>query len=208
MSLPTHRMRLLAFALLGSLLFSSCGDHITFEKVDLRGHVRVVGPNKDEGYCFRVPSAWEIRENLEGADVVCLAPPSKGTFRESILARAVSAEELKDPEALLKAELEKMGEKVEVVEPWQDDLPMLVNVLDTKFSSLPLSQLLFLHRRPDGSGVLICCTTRREDMAARRADFEKILEKAKFELVDCPGKGGIPETFPTPEVTFSPASSR
>lgn len=119
MSLPlSHKLRLLACAVLGTLLFSGCGDQITFTKVDLRGHVRIVGPAQGEGYCFKVPPQWEIREDLEGADVVCLSPPVKGKFRESVVARSVTALDLKDPQGTITAQLEKLGEKVKIVEPW------------------------------------------------------------------------------------------
>jgi hypothetical protein len=194
---------------LGTLLFSGCGDQITFTKVDLRGHVRVVGPVQGEGYCFKVPPQWEIREDLEGADVVCLSPPVKGKFRESVVARSVSALDLKDPQATITAQLEKLGEKVNFVEPWdnQGAKPMLVELADTRFSALSLGQLLFVHKKPDGSGILICCTTVGDDMAKRRPEFEAMVAEAKFDLTQCPGPGGVPDNFPTPEVTFSPAAA-
>jgi hypothetical protein len=201
------RKRVWACAVLGALLFSSCGEHITFTKVDLRGHVRVVGPRQDEGYCFRVPSDWEIREDLEGADVVCLSPPGKGKFRESVVARTVSDEQLQDPQSMILAQLGSMGEQPKVVEAWdgQSDKPMLVEMTDTRFSSMPLSQLLFFRPLPAGGAVVICCTTLRDDMPARRSDFEQIVAKAKFDLDLCSGPGGIPSSFPTPQVTLSPA---
>jgi hypothetical protein len=190
------------------VVFSGCGTEITFTKVDLRGHVRVVGPQQGQGYCFRVPSDWEIREDLEGADVVCLSPPVKGKFRESVVARSVSAQELKDPQALILSEMEKMGEQAKIVEPWdgKSQKPMLVQLNDKRFSALPLSQLLFFHLRPEGDGVLICCTTVEADMPGRRAELEGIVAKAEFDLSKCSGPAGIPETFPTPEVTYSPAA--
>lgn len=201
------RARLLSLSLFGLLLWPGCVEQITFEKVDLKGHVRVEGPRPGLGYCFRVPPQWEIRERIEGADVVCLAPPVKGTFRESVVARTLSADQLQDPQAALKSQLEKAGEKVQVLEPWQPGRPMLVQLTDARFSSLQLGQLLFLHTRPDGEAVLICCTTEMSQMAQRRPAFEEMVAKAKFELKDCPGKGGVPTNFPTPEVTFSPSSA-
>lgn len=202
------RWKLLVCAALGALLFSSCGQHINFKKVDLHGHVRVTGPDSGEGYCFHVPSEWEIREDLEGADVVCLSPPVKGEFRESVVARTLSAADLKDPQALIDSELGKDGEQATVVEPWDGtgQKPMLVNVTATRFSEPPIAQLLFFHPQPDGGGVMICCTTTQQDMPARRADFEAIVAKAKFNLEECPGPAGVPETFPTPEVTYSPGA--
>ncbi len=197
---------LLASAALGAVLFSGCGEHITFEKVDLRGHVRVDRGDGD-GYCFRVPSDWEIREKLEGADVVCLSPPSKGQFRESVVARTLTAQELQDPTAAINSQLTAMGEKVQIVEPLADGKPMLVQLDDTRFSSLPLSQLLFVHQLPEGNGVLVCCTTEASQMPKRRADFEAMMAKAHFDLSQCPTKGGVPSTFPTPEVTYSPGPS-
>lgn len=204
------RKRVLACAALGALLFSSCGDQITFTKVDLRGHVRIAGPRQGEGYCFRVPTDWEIRESLEGADVVCLSPPVKGEFRESVVARTVTAEQLQDPANLILTQLGQMGEQPQVVEPWdgQSDKPMLVEITDTRFSALPLSQLLFFRARPEGGAVVFCCTTTREAMPTRRDEFEQIVAKAKFDLSQCTGPGGIPDTFPTPEVTLSPAPAK
>jgi hypothetical protein len=199
------RIRLGLCAIFAAVVFSGCGDQITFTKVDLRGHVRIA--RQGEGYCFRVPTDWEIRESLEGADVVCLSPPGKGKFRESVVARTLSAEQLKNPEKLITEQLEKMGEKVTIAEPWDgvSGKPMLVEVTDTRFSAQPLSQLLFFHLRPEGTGVLICCTAAREDMPQRRGAFEQMVADAKFDLTQCSGPAGIPETFPTPEVTYSPA---
>ncbi len=198
----------MAWAAAGALLFSSCGQQIVPHKIEPHGHVRVTGPGEGEGYCFRVPTKWEIREDLEGADVVCLSPPVKGEFRESVVARSLTASEVKDPQATLTAELEKAGEKAVVAEPWDGSgaKPVLVNLTDTRFSDLPLSQLLFFHLKPEGGGVLICCTTTQAEMPGRRADFEEIVARAKFDLSQCPGAGGVPEVFPTPEVTYSPGA--
>ena len=192
-------------AALSTVLFSSCGQHINFQKVDPHGHVRVSGPKKGEGYCFHVPSKWEIRETLEGADVVCLSPPVKGTFRESVVARTLSADELKDPQAVIESELGKSGEQATVIEPWDGtgQKPMLVNIASNG-AEPPISQLLFLHPKSEGGGVLICCTATQQDMPRRRADFAEIVAKAHFDLSQCPAAGGIPQTFPTPEVTLSP----
>lgn len=194
-------------AALSVVLFSSCSQHINFQKIDPHGHVRVAGPNKGEGYCFHVPSKWEIREALEGADVVCLSPPVKGAFRESVVARSLSAAELKDPQAVIGSELGKNGDQASVVEPWDGtgQKPMLVNVTSNG-AEPPISQLLFIHPKPEGGGVLICCTATQQDMPKRRADFEAIVAKAHFDLSQCPGVGGIPQTFPTPEVTLSPGA--
>lgn len=198
----------MACASLAALFFSSCGQEISFQKVDPHGHVRVTGPKEGEGYCFHVPSQWEIREDLEGADVVCLSPPIQGAFRESVVARTLSSEELKDPQALISSELSKEGEQATVVEPWDGSgqRPMLINVSATRFSEPPISQLLFIHPKPDGGGILICCTATQKDMPARRPEFEAIVAKANYDLSQCPGPGGIPDSFPTPEVTYSPAA--
>lgn len=199
--------KLLASAALGAMLFTGCGEHITFEKVDLRGHVRVERGD-GSGYCFRVPTNWEIREKLEGADVVCLSPPNKGKFRESVVARTLTADELKDPAAAISSQLSEMGEQVQIVEPLADGKPMVVQLNDTRFSSLPLAQLLFVHNLPEGNGVLICCTTEAAQMAARRPELELMMARAEFDLALCGSQGGIPKTFPTPEVTFSPGPSQ
>lgn len=199
--LASRRLRGLACALLGTLLFSACDGGIHFEKVDRRGHVRVTSPlAQDEGYCFRVPRDWEIREKLEGADIVCLSPPVKGKFRESIVATSLPADQLKDPVASL-------GQGAKVLEPGDGQAqPILVEFTDHRFSKFTLHQLIFVHRQSEGHGVVICCTATREDMAKRRAFFSEVVGQAKFDLEHCPTAGGLPKAFPTPEVTYSPGA--
>lgn len=175
---------------------------MTFEKVDRRGHVRIV--QGDQGYCFHVPTDWEIRENLEEADVVCLAPIQSG-FRDSVIARSLSAEELKNPEETVRRQLEGLGAKAEVLEPWSGlDKPVVVH-LESKFSAQPLGQLLYLHQRDNGNGVLLACTTTQARLSTQREFFQDIVSKAHYDLKDCPGEGGLPQVFPTPKVTLSPA---
>jgi hypothetical protein len=175
---------------------------VTFEPIDRQGHVRIV--KGDEGYCFRVPTDWEIREKLEGIDVVCLAPLEDG-FRDSIVARSVPARELENPEETVREQLEGLGTKVAVVEPWSGaDRPVVVTLEGSKFSKEPLGQLLFIHVRPNGDGVLLICTTRKDKLEVKREFFQEIVTKAKYELIDCPGAGGLPDVFPTPEATLRP----
>lgn len=184
-------------------LLAGCGNHIAFEKVDYKGHVRV---EKDGvGFCFHVPKNWEIREKLEEADVVCLAPLEDG-FRDSVIATAIAAARLNDPEKTVQSELSKLGARVKVEEPWTSpDKPVVVLLEEPKYSKYPLQQMLYLHVREDGSGVLLTCTTTREQFAEKRASFEKIVEKVNYNVAECVGSGGLPKVFPTPEVTLSPA---
>ncbi len=201
-----HRLRSLSCAFLAAWLFSGCGDAIHFEKVDRKGHVRIASPvAQDEGYCFRVPSDWEIREKLEGADVVCLSPPLKGKFRESLVATSLTAEQLKDPTA---AVLSQLSAEAKVVESGDGvSQPIVVELTDHRFSKFTLSQLLFVRKESEGHGVVICATTTKDEMPKRREFFTEIVDKAKFDLANCPDAGGLPAVFPTPEVTLSPGPS-
>ena len=201
-----NRSRLVTiWSLTALLFFSGCGQQVTFEKIDHKGHVVVKGERSGEGYCFRVDKDWEIREKLEGADVVCLAPV-QDSFRDSVVARRLSAVDLEDPEAALEKQLSALGGNVEIVEPWAGEgHPMLVKLKDTKYSKFELSQLLYLHMNAAGDGVLMCATTRTEAMGDRRQFFDSIVAKTEFDLANCPDPaGGVPDVFPTPEVTFSP----
>ena len=202
-----HRLRSLGCALLTAWLFTGCGDAIHFEKVDRKGHVRIASSvSQDEGYCFRVPQDWEIREKLEGADVVCLSPPIKGKFRESVVATSLTAEQLKDPTA---AVLSQLSAEAKVVEAGDgQSQPIVVELTDPRFSRFTLQQLLFVRKESEGHGVVICCTTTKDEMPKRREFFNEIVAKAKFDLADCPTAGGLPSVFPTPEVTLSPRPAK
>jgi hypothetical protein len=191
---------------LALLLFvlGGCGDQVSFEKVDYKGHVRVEQGNV--GYCFKVPTDWEIRMKLEGADVVCLAPLQDG-FRDSIVATSLSAADLEDPESAVARQVESLGESAHITEPWSGpDAPVKVVLDQTRFSKVPLAQLLYIHVRPDGSGVLIACTTTKAQVDDRQDFFHQIVEKAKYDLENCTGPSGLPEVFPTPEVIYRPPS--
>ena len=182
---------------------SGCGPQVTFEKVDRHGHVRIESGD-GKGYCFKVDKDWEIREKLEGADVVCMAPPGEG-FRDSIVARSISAESLKNPEETVRKQLAELDTEVEVLESWSGpDKPVVVTIEKSKFSKFSLGQMLFIHIGEDGNGVLIACTTSKDKLAERRGEFERIVSNAHYDLKDCPGAGGIPEVFPTPNVTLRP----
>lgn len=202
----TKKLRriLILSGLTAALLFSSgCGAQVAFEKLDLKGHVRV--EHEGVGYCFHVPKNWEIREQLEGADVVCLAPLEDG-FRDSIIAKSISAAQLTEPEKAVEREIARLGSRVKVQEPWAAfDKPAVVVLEEPKFSKKPLSQLIYLYHREDGSGVLITCTTTGQGFAAKRSVFEEIVAKANFKVEECGGPAGLPKVFPTPEVTLSPA---
>lgn len=185
-------------------MLAGCGEHITFEKVDLKGHVRVA--HEDQGYCFRVPEDWEIREKLEDADVVSLAPPQDG-FRDSIVAKIIAAKDLEDPEQTLRNQMAPLGDAVTVVEPWVGpDTAVVVTLEERKLSKYPLGQLLFLHLLPSGDGVLITCTTKQDRLSERRDFFSQVVNEAKYDLSDCNGPGILPKVYPTPEVTMSPLS--
>jgi len=151
-----------------------------------------------------VPTDWEIREKLEDADVVCLAPLEDG-FRDSIVVRSLPASALQNPEETVRTQLEALGTKVSVLESWSGpDKPVVVVLEESKFSGQPLGQLLFIHLKPEGNGVLIACTTTRDRLESKRPVFEEIVAAAKYDLADCPGAGGLPEVFPTPSVTLRP----
>lgn len=193
---------ILALCLSAVLLLGGCGTEITFEKIDRKGHVRI--EREGTGYCFRVPTDWEIREKLEEADVVCLAP-LEGGFRDSVVARTLPASEIAEPEKLLMQQLESLGAKVTVLEPWTGlDKPVVVSLEEARFSQETLGQLLFIHKRPDGAGVLITCTTTKDRLPERREFFEEIVAKAEYDLSKCVAPGGLPEVFPTPSVTLRP----
>lgn len=202
--MPNHlkiRCLLAGLALL-ALLLPGCGGQISFEKIDYKGHVRI--DSGGAGYCFKVPTDWEIRETLEGADVVCLAPLESG-FRDSVVARSLAASKLPDPEEFMSKQLAELGDKVEILEPWSEPgKPVVVKLTESKFSREPLGQMLFLHMRPDGAAVLMTCTTTASQLETKRSFFEELIAKAKYELEDCPGIGGLPSSFPTPQVTLSP----
>jgi len=189
-----------------SLLFfllAGCGSHVSFDKVDLKGHVRV--EQDGIGYCFHVPKEWEIREKLEGSDVVCLGPLEDG-FRDSVVAKSLTASELSDPQAMFDEQLKTLADVATIVEPWSaSDLPVVVTLRENRFSKDVLGQMLFLHIRPDGSGVLLTCTTTEARLSEKRESFEKIFAGVKYDLADCTGPGGLPKVFPTPEVTLSPS---
>lgn len=191
---------LAALALASTL--AGCDAGVTFEKIDRKGHVRIV--QGEQGYCFRVPQDWEIREKLEGADVVCLAPLKDG-FRDSLVARSLPSSALENPEETVRTQLEALGTKVTVLEPWSGpDKPVVVTLEESRFSSQPLVQLLYIHLKPEGNGVLIACTTTKDRLDVRRSSFDEIVSQAKYDLADCPGEGGLPKVFPTPEVTLRP----
>ena len=191
----------LATVFLGCAL-GGCGSGVTFEKIDRKGHVRIV--QGESGYCFKVPENWEIREKLEGSDVVCLAPLENG-FRDSIVARSLNAAALEKPDETVRTQLEGLGSKVTVIEPWSGpDKPVVVALEESRFAKQPLGQLLYIHMKPEGNGVLIACTTTKEQLEAKRSFFDEIVGKAKYDLADCPGEGGLPKVFPTPEATLRP----
>lgn len=199
--------RLIVLTGLLSALFvlPGCGHRVSFEKIDYKGHVRI---EKDGvGYCYHVPKDWEIREKLEGADVVCLGPLENG-FRDSVISASIAKSELGDPAEEMKKELDKLGSRVTVVEPWSGpDKAVVVTLNESKFASEPLVQFLYLHVRSNGSGVLITGTTTKSQMEAKRVMFEDVIQGAHYNLKDCPDVGGIPKVFPTPEVTLSPKPS-
>jgi len=198
-----HGIKKIVLSLLVIATLSGCGGQVSFEKVDYKGHVRIDKGNV--GYCFKVPTTWDIRMKLEGADVVCLAPLENG-FRDSIVARSLKATELDEPGKAVQEQIDSLESAVTIVEPWEAfDKPVLVTLEESRFASVPLGQLLYVHQRSDGSGVLIACTTTRSQLADKRDFFADIAEKAKYDLADCSGPGGLPDVFPTPEVTFSPA---
>ena len=76
------------------------------------------------------------------------------------------------------------------------------------FGRFTLQQLLFVRKESEGHGVVICCTTTKDEMPKRREFFNEIVAKAKFDLADCPTAGGLPSVFPTPEVTLSPRPAK
>ena len=205
MALTKKYIKKAAVAVLFSLLLTGCGQQVSFEKIDYKGHVRV--ENEGGGYCFKIPKDWEIRLKLEGSDVVCLAPTSSG-FRESIVATAIPGSKLTDPGEAVKKQLGVLGNNVEVLEPWSEsDKPVVVTLAHSEFSEDPLGQMLFLHLKEDGSGVLLTCTTTKSALEERREFFSSVAESAKYNLDECTGPGGVPKVFPTPEVTFSPKPS-
>ena len=198
-------LKRIALGLAASVLainLAGCDSGVTFTKIDRKGHVRIV--QGEQGYCFKVDQGWEIREKLEGADVVCLAPLTDG-FRDSIVARSLPASSLENPEETVRTQLEALGTKVTVLEPWSGpDKPVVVTLEESKFSKQPLAQLLYIHLKPEGNGVLIACTTTKAKLEDKRSMFDDIVGKAKYDLADCPGEGGLPKVFPTPEVTLRP----
>lgn len=197
------RHTLAAFGL-GLILLSTsgCGNHVSFEKIDYKGHVRI--ERDGQAYCFKVPQDWGIREKLEDSDVVCLGPLEEG-FRDSIVAKTIPASELQDPAEAVQKQLAKLGDKISVEEPYAGpDKPVLAILEHSKFSAEPLAQLVFLHLRSDGSGIVILCTTTKSQLDKKREFFQDIVAKAKYRIEDCPGAGGLPKVFPTPEVTLSP----
>ena len=197
-----QKKTILTLCLSGVLLLGGCGTEITFEKIDRKGHVRI--EREGAGYCFRVPTDWEIRENLEEADVVCLAP-LEGGFRDSVVARTLPASEIVEPEELVLRQLESLGPKAIILEPWTGlDKPVVVSLQEARFTKETLGQLLFIHKRSDGAGVLITCTTTKDRLAERREFFEEIVAKAEYDLSKCLAPGGLPEVFPTPSVTLRP----
>ncbi len=195
---------LLSLALLLGL--SSC-QQVSFERIDPQGHVRIV--REGRGYCFRIPKDWEIRENLEGADVACLGPLSDN-FRETIVARTLSNSSFEDPEAFITSQLEQSKNGgVEfnhtiVESPKGEGEPVILKVEAGSISEIETRQLVYLKRGSQGEAVLFTCTTRSEKLDERRDFFHDIVSKAKFDITECGGPDGIPETFPTPEVTFTP----
>lgn len=197
-----YKIGLLSAVLLFCFISSGCGSRVFFEKVDLRGHVRI--ENEGRGYCFKVPADWEIRERLEDADVVCMAPIENG-FRESIIVRTLPVEDLGDPEEAVIQQLSELGANARVVEPWSGpDRPVVTALEGSQFSKMSLNQMIFVHLRDDGSGVLFVCTTTEERFDERRQFFSELIGEAKYDLNDCTGPGKLPEVFPTPEVTFIP----
>ncbi len=195
--------RMLALVcLLPLFLLAGCPSQITFQKVDKQGHVLV--QQEHDGYCFRVPPDWEIRENLEGTDAVCMGP-FDGNFRETVISASFSAASLENPGELIATQLEEIGESVKVLEPYRSlEEPVVVAFEDRKRSDEPLVQFLYLHRRGAGDGVMLACTTLSTRAEERQSFFDDIFAEAKFTLEECPGPGGVPEVFPTPEVIFNP----
>ncbi len=205
MALTKTYIKNVVLATLFSLFLTGCGQQVSFEKIDYKGHVRV--ENEGVGYCFKIPEDWEIRLKLEGSDVVCLAPTSSG-FRESIVATTLTGSKLTDPGEAVKNQLGVLGSNVEILEPWSEsDKPVVVTLAHSKFSEEPLGQMLFLHLKEDGSGVLLTCTTTKSALETRREFFTSVAESAKYNLEECTGPSGVPKVFPTPEVTFSPKPS-
>ncbi len=186
------------------LFLLGCPDQISFEKPDRQG--RVLIQQAQGGYCFKVPADWEIRENLEGADAVCLGP-FDGTFRETVISKTLPAALLDNPAELIERQLAELSGTVKVLQPYAgDNTPVVVAFENTRRSAQPLVQFLYLHIREEGDGVLLAATTLKKNHEDRRDFFDEIFAETKFKLEDCPGTTGIPEVFPTPEVTLSPGS--
>ena len=121
------------------------------------------------------------------------------------MARSLPAKDLENPDQTIRSQLEGLGTKATVVEPWTGpDKPVVVTLEGSKFSKEPLGQMLYIHLYPGGNGVLLTCTTKEDRLASKRDTFQAIVDKAKFDLADCPGLGGLPEVFPTPEATLRP----
>ena len=114
-ALTKKYIKKVALAVLFSLTLAGCGQQVSFEKIDYKGHVRI--ENDGVGYCFKIPEDWEIRLKLEGSDVVCLAPTSTG-FHESIVATSIPGSKLTDPGEAIKKQLGVLGSNLEILEPW------------------------------------------------------------------------------------------
>ena len=201
-----HQKFLSRFSLcLVFFLLAGCGSQVSFEKRDYHGHVRV--ESDGTGYCFKVPSDWEIREKLEGSDAVCLAPfPFVDDFRESVVCRSLAKSEFGNPAEAIQKQLAALGDGLEVLEPWTSpSQPVVVALEKPELSGVPVGQFLFVRERSDGRLVLLVCTTTKDRIDERRELFTSIASKMKLDLSECTEADGLPTTFPTPEVTMSPA---
>lgn len=187
-------------------LLAGC-TQVSFEPIDRRGHVRI--EREGSGYCFKIPQEWEIREKLEGADVACMGP-LKDNFRETIVVKSLGAASLDDPERFIKAQLESkeasIAFKSVVLEHYTEERkPVTVTFEAGSISDVQTGQLLYLREDDKGEGVLFTCTTRATNLESRREFFQKIVDQAKFDLSKCEGVDGVPESFPTPTVTYTPS---
>ncbi len=193
---PILFLLIMAFAL-------GCGQQIEYEIPDPKGEY----VSEQFEFCFKLPEDWEIREEIQAAQVVGLSALQgrSDRFRENLL---VKVEPLASP---LESEqfLEQQMSEVERVDSGsENELPWASYLYQAKGEKL--QGLLFCRvHQVQGAyyGVSFLFSQQADQFAESEPVFREAARTFKFGMEACAelqAKAAYPDDLPTPEVTRSP----
>lgn len=195
-----RRLKHYVFLVALAILVSSCGEQISYTPIDPQGHYR----NEVYQFCCKVPKGWEIREGLQGAELVSLSPKQGAgdKFRENLTVDAVKEAVEPDSESFAKAQLERLtASKATIVSQSDPGEELPWAIYDHQPGELKLRSLAYF-KVHHGVGLVFVFSSDQVDAFAPWEElFRKISQSFKFDLSDCPKPKGPPVA---PEVTRSP----